>query len=286
MPSKLGPSLLALALALSTAPARADVPTPEEIAKARDLFMEGSKLAEAGDWEGARDRFDRSLKLKYSALTLYNLGIAQQETGHLVDAVVSFHIFLDLPVDAATEKYVEPVKAVVPKLEARLVRLEIDVRPVGVRGLVLRVDGREVPADDGPRMMDPGHHDIAVSAPGFCEAHREMALADGAHTIVDLQLRGPPERPPRVVPLSLLAGGLGLVSGGAALIGVGAGVGLSSTDKTGTKLLIAGGFLEGAGAAAFGTALLMLLVRPPARAHPSKMIPWASGRVAGVQVRF
>src|SRR5271155_4606482 len=79
---KLGPCLLALSLALSrTPPAHADAAA--DLGRARDLFLEGSKLSETGDWEGARDRFERSLKLKRAALTLYNLGIAQQEKGRL-----------------------------------------------------------------------------------------------------------------------------------------------------------------------------------------------------------
>jgi hypothetical protein len=134
--------------------------------------------------------------------------------------------------------------------------------------------------------MDPGHHDVAASAPGFCDAHRSMALTDGARTIVDLQLGGVPEPPNGPLPVSLLAGGLGLVSGGGVLIGVGAGVGLHSTDKGATTLLIAGGFMEGAGALAFGTALVMLMKRPSSRAQPSAVMPWSSGKVAGVRIRF
>src|SRR5271170_2496434 len=109
---KVGPCLVALALALfSTPPASAQA--PPDIAHARDLFIEGSKLSDNGDWEGARDRFERSLKIKRAALTLYNLGIAQQETGRLVSAVESFRAFLALPVEPATQGYVDPVRTVV-----------------------------------------------------------------------------------------------------------------------------------------------------------------------------
>jgi hypothetical protein len=113
-----------------------------------------------------------------------------------------------------------------------------------------------------------------------------MALADGARTIVDLQLGGAPEPPKGPLPTSILAGGVGLVSGGGVLIGVGAGLGLHSTDKGAPKLLIAGGVMEGTAALAFGTALVMLLRRPSARAQSPTVTPWSAGRVAGVRVRF
>jgi hypothetical protein len=280
------PCLLSLALALSATPARADAAA--DISRARELFLEGSKLAEAGDWEGARERYERSLKLKYAALTVYNLGIAQQETGHLVDAIESFRAFLALSVEPATQQFAEQVRTVVPQLEARLARVEIDVRPAGVQGTVVRIDGREVPADPGPRAVDPGHHDISVSAPGFCSAHHAATLPTGTRTTIPLELTpGAPEPPSVTLPLSIGAGALGMVVGGAVLLGVGGHVGLSSSPDTGaTKLLIAGGSLEGAGALALGTAAALLLVRSSGRSAKSAVAPWSSGNVAGVRVRF
>jgi hypothetical protein len=83
--------------------------TPAEIAEARQLFMEGATLADEGKWDAARDRYERSLAKKRSALTLYNLGITQQKTGRLVDALATFRAFLAEPVEASTEPYVQPV---------------------------------------------------------------------------------------------------------------------------------------------------------------------------------
>src|SRR3954466_12139883 len=99
---KLAPPLLLLAMVASGP--RAHAQPVDDVAAARDLFREGSKLAEAGSWEAARDRFERSLKRKRAALTLYNLGIAQQETGHLADAIESYRAFLALPAEATTQR--------------------------------------------------------------------------------------------------------------------------------------------------------------------------------------
>ena len=83
------PLLVTLAIACCTT-TRARAESPEDLARARELFVEGAKLAEAGSWEQAREKFARSLEKKRAALTLYNLGVAQEETGRLTEAVGSF----------------------------------------------------------------------------------------------------------------------------------------------------------------------------------------------------
>jgi hypothetical protein len=284
----LGPLLLTLALALSsTASARAEAPA--DLARARDLFIEGSKLSENGDWEGARDRFERSLKLKRAALTLYNLGIAQQETGHLLAAVDSFRAFLALPVEPATQVYVEPVRTVVAMLETRVAQVEVDVRPVGIPGLVLRIDGREAATTSGWRRMDPGHHDFTASAPGFCDAAVTESLAEGARSTVAIRLAPGALAPTQSakLPIALAASGVALLVGGGIALGVGAAGGLrASPDGAAPKVMLAGGVAEGAGAVALGAAAVVLLTRLAPRAQKAAVVPWAQGAVGGVAVRF
>src|SRR5262245_2140059 len=113
---KLGPSCVAIAMALSVAPrAHAEpappAPTADELNRARDLFLEGAKLSEAGKWEEARVKFEQSLAIKRAPLTLYNLGIAQAETGRPAAALESLRGFLAMPEEPATQPYVAQVKA-------------------------------------------------------------------------------------------------------------------------------------------------------------------------------
>src|SRR5947208_2586858 len=98
---RLSLSVLALGVAVAVTP-RAFAQPVDDVTQARELFREGSKLAEAGSWELARERFARSVKLKRAPLTLYNLGVAQQETGRMVDAIDSFRAFLAQPVEPGT----------------------------------------------------------------------------------------------------------------------------------------------------------------------------------------
>ena len=276
--------LLALAMVSAGAP-RAEAQPAEDVARARDLFREGSSLAEAGSWEAARDRFERSLALHRAALTLYNLGIAQQETGHLVDAIESFRAFLAQPVEPSTQRYVEPVRATLAQLEGRVALVDVDVHPAGLGGLVLRIDGREVPRAPGPRRLDPGRHEIVAAAPGYCEAHQTAEVVEGAHATVALTLApgAPPERIGVALPAALTVGGLSLFVGGEVAFGKG----LSAPAGPGaTRTMIAGNVVAGAGAVALGAGLVLLLTRAHPRAAKAAVAPWSDGTVVGARVRF
>jgi hypothetical protein len=264
----------------------ASSPSEEELARARDLFREGAKLAEMGDWEGARDRYERSLKIKHAAITLYNLGIAQQETGHPAAAMESFRAFLAQPVEPATQPYVEPVRATLKKLENKTPRIGVAVRPAGVPGVVVTIDGREVAAGEAPRAVDPGQHEVAAVAPGFGEVRQNVWLLEGSRTDLALTLRPslPPPQPSAVLPVTLAAAGaLCAVAGG---IAIGIGARNAPGVPVDTSTMAAGAVVEGAGALALGAAVLLLLTREPPKVQKAAVAPWAAGTTFGLQVRF
>lgn len=281
---KLAPAIAALVMSVGLAlPALAD--GDQDLARARDLFVEGAKLAEAGKWDDARDRFERSLALKRAALTYYNLGVAQQESGRAADAIESFRAFLAAPVEPATQAYVGPARAVLPQLEARVAHLEVDVRPAGLSGTVVRLDGREVPAT-GARVVDPGRHEIVVSAPGHLDGKHTTSIGAGARASVVVQLV--PLAPSTAVPLGLGVGGLALFVGGEVLFAIGAGQNLDfAAQRTPARaMMIAGNAIAGAGAITAGIGLVMLLRRPAAPPQSALFTPWSSGAAHGVELRF
>jgi hypothetical protein len=284
---KLAPFFLLLSLA---APAGAQTPPADDVARARELFVEGAKLAQDGSWEAARDRFERSLKLKRAALTLYNLGIAQQETGRLVDALESFRAFLAQPVEPATQAYVAPVREVVTKLEARVVRVELDVKPAGLRGVVLRVDGREARAASGQWMLDPGPHEIVAAAPGQGEVHQKAVLPEGGHTTLAVNFVLTPPPPPPIsttLPAALGISGLALFVGGEIVFGIGAAKGAgSSSGGSATAMMVAGNAIAGAGALAAGIGLGILLKRVSTSARPAPAIAASPTGAPDLAIRF
>src|SRR6185437_3696897 len=92
-------SALVLALALPRAALADDVDA------ARQAFLEARALGSQGRWAEAAERYGASLRLHRSALTLYSLGLAQKESGKLVEARESFTAFLAEPSTEKTRAY-------------------------------------------------------------------------------------------------------------------------------------------------------------------------------------
>ncbi|WP_437319524.1 PEGA domain-containing protein [Sorangium sp. So ce385] len=245
-------ALLIAAAGLLAAPAPAAAQSAADVAVAREIFIEGSEFAKQGRWEEARERYERSLAIKRAPITLYSLGVAQQQTGQLVEALESFRAFLVEPSAPATKEYEKLARQAVQELERHVAGLDLRLSPDGVAGVVVKIDGVEVPAAalDRPRPVNPGNHVVTVSAPGYREARRSVVAAPGSRVVVMLTLerdapapgastpgasagpRAPSARalpggvPPRdapdaatvrVVPIVLLAGGLTTVAAGVAI---------------------------------------------------------------------
>src|SRR5689334_6994430 len=111
---------IAIALAAVLHGGVAGAQSAADVAAARDLFMEGSRLADKDLWADARDRFERSLALKRTALTLYSLGVAQRNTGKLVEALESFRAFLAEASTPATKPYEAPARSALDALSTRI----------------------------------------------------------------------------------------------------------------------------------------------------------------------
>ncbi|WP_437592225.1 hypothetical protein [Sorangium sp. So ce1000] len=266
------PGLVALLLtaALCAAPAPVAAQSAADVAVAREIFIEGSELARQGRWEEARERYERSLAIKRAPITLYSLGVAQQQTGQLVEALESFRAFLVEPSAPATKAYEKLARKAVQELEESVAALELRLSPDDAAGLEVKIDGVVVPtaALDRLRPVNPGNHTVTMSAPGYREAERSVVAGPGSRVVVVLSLereavpweapggprassvsaaasvplarpalRGtapsaaPDAGPSRVMPIVLLAGGLTTVAAGVA-IGL---LGVSSASDAPTR---------------------------------------------------
>jgi hypothetical protein len=263
--------------------------SPADIAAARELFQEGTKLSRQGEWEQALDRFVRSLALKRASITLYSLGVAQKNTGRLAEALESFRAFLAAPSEPSTQPFESPAREAVAELDGRVAHVTIVIAPDGLSNLAVAVDGAAVPsiALDHARLLNPGHHTIRVSADGHDAAERELTLAEGDSTTVAFTLtvtaphaastvsarrrEEPPPAPEAVKPFPTVP--VTLMAGGAAALGVGLAVGLVGVGEAGDaptsdgpeakaarSKAIAGDVVGAAGIAAAGIGLILLLV--------------------------
>ena len=269
---------------------------------ARNLYREGAALIHEERWDEARDRFERSLALKRAPRTLFSLGVAQQKTGHLADALESYRAFRVEP-DSSRDPYFEQAGEAIVDLEKRVAYLSLHIAPApaGLHELRVTIDGHDVPpaALATRRLLDPGTHQVVAIAAGYQDARASVTLGEGGQASVSLSLE-PAFAPAGTVPLptpTLVAslpppppGDAGprasssalpvalMVSGGAVfLVGVSVGmVGVAAAASAPTrdgpeataarKKMLAGDLVGGTGVVAAGAGLALLLLRRlPAR---------------------
>jgi hypothetical protein len=153
---------IALAVPAFPAVARADDAATVE-AQAR--FQEGLDLADAGKHEPARLKFQQAWSVFKSPAVLYNLARAEQLTGHELEALEHFRLFIRVGATDVkiTDAMREKAKQNAADLARKVGQIEIEV-PASAR---VTVDGRpleETPKDPVP--VQPGRHTIEATFDG------------------------------------------------------------------------------------------------------------------------
>lgn len=296
-----------LAAALLVSPARAQDPT--DMAQARELFVQGGALAEQGRWEEARQKFERSLKLKRASLTLYSLGVAERQTGRLIEARESFVAFLAEPSTPASRPFEKPAREAIAELDRRIASVRFEVIPSGVAELTVELDGVLVSSSElaQVRPVNPGAHRVTASAPGYKPL--EMRLTAGEGETVTAKVALEPSAPPHLTPGA--GGGYGmekvvpvvLVGSGLATFTAGLAVGLGGVIDSGaastkdgpeasaarSKALV-GDIVGGVGLAAAGVGVVLLIVQAASSPKAPVATPSSTLRIephaTGVRVRF
>jgi hypothetical protein len=178
------PGARAEAQALETCDA---IEAPEELARL------GAELAQSGAWDSAAICFERlAARAPDDAArgdARFNLGIALQSLGRHREARDVFSSWMrdhGATSDDATRAEAARLFATEG---ARVATLELEL-PAGVAELEVRVDGRPVPvtARPLPVELDPGAHNVTVSADGHVAFTWDGRLADGGHETVTVTL--------------------------------------------------------------------------------------------------
>jgi hypothetical protein len=189
------PVCVSLLLSLSTAlPALAQTASPEDIAAARALGTDGTRLADSGDCNGAIGKLEAAEKLYHAPTTLDRLGECQISVGRIVAGTENLNRVVREPLAANAP----PVFAVAQKraqkaLTAALPRigsLKIHVDGASADKLSITVDSVAVPPAllDADRPTDPGSHDVSVSAPGYKTETTTVSVREGSESAVQLKL--------------------------------------------------------------------------------------------------
>lgn len=171
--------LIAAAFALASAPALAlGQGTPAEV-----LFDEGRRALNAGDYGVACARLRESDDLDPAAGTRANLGLCEEQRGHLVAALAAWRGAL-AKVNAGDPREA-PFRQRVVKLEARVPKLVVSLADGADPATVVHEGEAKIVAAGGydvPLLMDPGAHRIFVTAPGRAPRRLDVVLVEGETT--------------------------------------------------------------------------------------------------------
>lgn len=195
-PLGLAPALTALLLA--TAPAWAEEPSAADTAAARDLAIEGMKLADADHCAQAIDKLVRAEKLRHSPIVLGRLGECRIQVGKVVDGIEDLQRLLHEPLPpnppANLLRARERAQSAIDTAKPNIAYLAISVKGP-TENISISVDGQPMSALllDRDRPTDPGEHLIEASAPGYLKASRRLTIGIAEKQEVTLKLAVDPQ---------------------------------------------------------------------------------------------
>ncbi len=149
-------------------------------AGAKELFKEGRKLAEKGDYEGACSKFEQSLELEDGAGTRFNLADCYE---HLGRTATAYEMFIEVAESSKKQGQTQRegvARSRADVLAGKLSRLLIQVEPQE-RVVQVRRDGEKLDSTSlgSPVALDPGTYELSASAPGLTEWTSKVKVPPG-----------------------------------------------------------------------------------------------------------
>lgn len=187
--------------------------SPEERKKVADRFFErAQKQLDAEEWEQACNNFRVSMRYDTSVSTLANIARCEEHDGRLYEAWAASNrarfLNRNTPDEARRNALNDYLTKAIAKLEAQLPSVRIVV-PNSPAGLQIKSDGAVMPASGAgePFPVNPGKHEITVSAPGYRTETREIDVEAGgrAELVISLEAGEDPVEPtpaPTSVPVA------------------------------------------------------------------------------------
>lgn len=214
---RMTPAVLLLALCAGPSAARAQLPDPprapsdEDVAHARELFVQGVGHAEQNAWDEALDAFVRSYAASGSPVALYNVASTLRELGRYRDARDAFDRLLAEPaLDDETRMSATRLRT---EVAARVARVTVERVPPGEARVRSGAEVRETTERPIELELDPGPREIGVELPAHEPWRWSGSLAPGAVLVLDASL-APVGRDD---PLPWILGAVGAVLAGVVL---------------------------------------------------------------------
>ncbi len=172
--------------------------SPEDVAAARALGIQGLQMAEAGDCRGAIAKLQSAEALHHAPTTAEKLGECLIGTGRIVAGTEVLRALGNEPLaPGAPPAFVsarQRAQTVLQSALPRIAQLRIHVEGAPADKLTVMVDDEKVPALllDADRPTDPGAHQVKVTAPGFLAASQGVELPEAGHGAVTVTLQPDP----------------------------------------------------------------------------------------------
>lgn len=257
------------------------------------LAREGEALANQGEWEEARDRFQQVIDIRSHPRQLIWLGYCEQQLGHLIRAQALYAEARDGARAGKLKAEERDASEALSSVNSKIPRLTL-LLPLDVEATIL-IDDRPIGAASEPILLDPGRHTVQATAPGREPLTRVVEMAPGGNQVVAVVLApsaASREDIPRPEPRSnvgpILLGAGGIAGAGTGALCIVAGHRNSSAPLLGTGAsMVAVGIGAGIGALVWG---LHYNTAPSAGGAPGQttiaMAPLLGGAMATVQGSF
>ncbi len=208
---RVGRVLLLLLLSALPLSARAGEVGPAEVAKAKELFDAGAREYEAGRFEPAIQAFEQAYKIAPRDGITFSIAQAHRrqytksnDRKHLTRAVTLYKEYVAKVKEGA--RVADAIRAL-GEIEPLLATAPVDTgeaaqstAPLKTRIVVnIVVPGTQVSIDGGPpkpapinEEVKPGPHTVTLTAPGYFDEKREIALSEGEIAPANLPQREKP----------------------------------------------------------------------------------------------
>ena len=180
-------SILWMLLALAPAPVWAQDALPKaQQSRYRDLIAKALQEYSLGHWPEARVFFSDAHSLWPNARTFRGLGMTCYEGRNYVEAIGFLEQALENRTQPLTDKLAAEARNILEQAKRFVSSVYITVSP---EGATVTVDDKSLERRfDGAVLLDPGEHQLDVSAPGYHPSHRSFVAEAGRpmHLRVDL----------------------------------------------------------------------------------------------------
>jgi hypothetical protein len=178
--------VLALAsVALASTIARADDPSID-VKGADVLFNEALKL-QATDLHAACDKFNQAYALNPNAVgILLNVALCDEKLGRTASAAANYRRARDMAVEQKSAEHERAASEHLAALESKVPHATFTFAEPPPADVALVIDDKQVVTQLVDVPVDPGSHQLSVSAPGYLPHRVSFAIADGEKRTVSI----------------------------------------------------------------------------------------------------